>query len=155
MSATAAQRQQYLQAMGVTLYRRRGAMAAVAAAPMERVASAEPAFASESAAPALVMVGRREDRAHAGIVLQALGVQESAVQWIDAVAEKLSALPPDATAFLAIGEAMARPLGAELSTELQQRACIGVTTSPAQWRSASGKRALWQVLKPLRRRLTS
>jgi hypothetical protein len=150
-----AQRQQFLQAMGVTLYRRRGAIAAATPATMDMAVSTEPAFPADATTPALVMVGRREDRLHAGIVLRALAVQETSVHWIDATADKLSALPPDAAVFLAIGEAMARPLGAELSTELQQRACIGVTTAPAQWRSASGKRALWQVLKPLRRRLTS
>jgi len=153
MSAMAAQRQQFLEAMGVTLYRRRGAVAAVPAMSMDVVTSAEPVFATDSAMPALVMVGRREDRVRAAVVLQALAIKESAVQWIDATAEKLSALPPEAAAFIAIGEAMARPLGAELSTELQQRAYIVVTAAPSQWRGASGKRALWQVLKPLRRRL--
>jgi len=151
MSAMAAQRQQFLQAMGVTLYRRRAPMAAVPVAP---VATADESASTGAAAPALVMVGRREDRGHAALVLQALGLREAALHWIDATPEKLSALPPAAGVFVAIGEAMARPLGAELSTELQQRASIVVTAAPAQWRSASGKRALWQALKPLRRRLS-
>ena len=144
----AARRQELLQAMGVTLYRRRGA----ASAPAFSVATAMPVVVSDGL-PALVIVGRSEDRASVDLLLRALALDVARMHWIDATPERLSTVPPEARAFIAMGEALARPLGAELSTDLQQRAQIVVTAAPAQWRGASGKRALWQVLKPLRRHL--
>jgi hypothetical protein len=137
----AARRRHVLDAMGVTLYARRAAARAVGPG------------GTGTALPRLVLVGRPEDRAAAEAVLQALGLAVAATQWVDASGEALSASPPAAQAYLALGDGLARPLGAELSTEVQRGAQIVVTPPPAQWRSAAGKRALWQVLKPLRRHL--
>lgn len=166
-----ARRQQLLEAMGVTLYRRRGAEVPASPATSDAASSRVPAPAptrdapaqphahthvparDHAQAPVLVIVGARADRAHADTLARALALTPARFAWIDASAERLDATPPEAAAYLALGAAFARPLGAELPTTVQQSAQIVVTSAPQEWRSAAAKRALWQVLKPLRRAL--
>lgn len=152
-----ARRQRLLDAMGVTLYRRRDAAPAVAAGREDASASDHTRVASTASAPtaplALVIVGARADRAHADTLARALALSPSQLTFIEATPERLTSPPPQARAYVALGSAFARPLGVELPTTVQQAAQIVVTSTPAEWRHAGAKRVLWQTLKPLRRAL--
>lgn len=152
--ATTMRRQQLLAAMGITLYRRRGA----APPPQATTVAVEPGVPSPArcadggAVPPLVVVGQPADRVRLALLQRLLG-PHVALQWLDASADGLVQAPPAAPAYLVLGHALARPLGAELPTTTQQAAQIIVTTAPVEWRDGVAKRALWQSLKPLRRRL--
>lgn len=84
----------------------------------------------------------------------ALGIAAERVRWIEA--DAAGALPeaPDAPGYLALGAEMPRALGAHLSTMQQNAATIAAADAPAHsLRDGLSKRALWQALKPLARRL--
>src|SRR5689334_235752 len=158
----AARRQLLLEAMGVTLYRRR--VVAPTATATARDGAVDGAYlhtptadlaevADHALPPELVIVGARADRGHVEVLARALGLAPARIAFIEATPERLVAAPPHAGAYLALGEVFARPLGAELPTTVQQAAQIVVASAPSQWRNASAKRVLWQTLKPLRRAL--
>lgn len=157
-----ARRQQLLGAMGVTLYRRRS-VAPIVTTPARadaidradlHLAKTDLADVADRALPiALVIVGARADRGHVDVLARALGLAPERLAFIEATPERLVAAPPHASAYLALGEVFARPLGAELPTSVQQAAQIVVASAPSQWRNASAKRVLWQTLKPLRHAL--
>jgi hypothetical protein len=152
-----ARRQRLLEAMGVTLYRRRGTAPAVAVGevgtPASDAAQAPFADTATTAPLALVIVGARAARIHADTLAHALALRPAQLAFIEATPERLASSPALAGAYLAMGAVFARPLGGELPTTVQQTAQIVVTSTPAEWRNAGAKRVLWQTLKPLRRAL--
>lgn len=152
-NVTAARRRQLLAAMGITLYRRRAAAGPPQAATVAVEAGVPQAAgrAEEGSPPQLVVVGQSADRARLALLQRLLG-SHVALQWLDASAAGLAQAPAAAPAYLVLGPALARPLGAQLPTTTQQAAQIVVTTAPVEWRDGAAKRALWQSLKPLRRR---
>ncbi len=85
---------------------------------------------------------------------QTLSVAAAAIDWLEAGSDGELADAVDASAYLVLGAAMARALGVQLSTMQQNTATIAVTAEPALLPGAAAdKRALWQVLKPVARRL--
>jgi hypothetical protein len=160
-----ARRAGLLAAMGVEVYRLRAldakTLASVPAAtqPIDAAPAANDAPV-DSTAPRVLIVcaaGQRRDGRLASLFAQlprALGAPAAAVGWCEASADGAVAPPVDARAYLVFGTAMARALGAQLSTAQQQASVIAVTGEPAQLPGgAVGKRALWQVLKPVARAL--
>ena len=85
---------------------------------------------------------------------QIFGTPAETLVWLDAGADGELAAAAEAQAYLVFGATMARALGAQLSTRQQSTATIAVTAEPAQLPGgAADKRALWQALKPIARRL--
>lgn len=143
-----ARRLRQLDAIGVTAYRLRSRVPTGAAAvdPAEVTAI--------TTAARVVVIGERAVDAVAKLLAAALGVPVGALQWQTPRDGKLPELDQNAAAFLVLGQAFARVLGAELPTTVQQAATIVVTSAPAEWRgNALAKRLLWQALRPLRRQL--
>ena len=149
MSGTSALRLRQLEALGVTPYRLRGAgsPAMIAAASNEETVT--------PAAGARIAVICAQPPGDAGRALaQALGVAESLLHWQVPREGRLPELDQAGTVFLVLGNALARVLGAELTTAAQQAATIVVTAAPPEWRGDPlAKRLLWQALRPLRRQL--
>jgi hypothetical protein len=82
-----------------------------------------------------------------------VGLTDDRVRWI--VADEASSFDtvPSAEAYLVLGAALARSLGAQLSATQQNAAVIAVADEPAiSFGTAMSKRALWQTLKPIARR---
>jgi hypothetical protein len=137
-----------LEAMGIDVYALRARAAAPASAPAQRTQ------------PRVAVVCARGIRADARLARvfkhlpQTLGVAPAAIEWLEADADGKLAVATEAIAYLVFGAAMARALGVQLSTMQQNTAAIAVTADPALLPgTAADKRALWQVLKPLARRL--
>lgn len=85
-------------------------------------------------------------------IVRALGIAPRAVAWIDPASA--AELPP-VDAFLLVGDGAAR-CAAALPIERQNAATIVVCPEPAvALASAASRRALWQALKPLARRLAA
>ena len=152
-----AERLRTLMAMGVDVYALRS-RSATDSASMQSVAASGNAPAEGATPPRVVAVcaqGVRRDARLARLLAQlprALGV--NAVDWLEAGAQGTLATPPPAPAYLVFGAAMARSLGVQLSTMQQRSSTIAVTADPAHLPgSAADKRALWQALKPLAKRL--
>ena len=160
----AQQRQALLTAMGIDVYLLRGSAHDAAASGAIAVAGSVP----EDAAPPhdgiglLVACGRagaddagRTQRLRALLPL-ALGVAAQRVRWIEADAAGELDNVLEAPAYLALGAAMPRALGAHLSTMQQMSSTIAAADAPAaSLRDGLAKRALWQALKPLARTLRS
>jgi hypothetical protein len=82
---------------------------------------------------------------------RALGVAERRVRWY---CIGTAQLPENAAAYVVIGTEAARALGIQLSTMQQNASVIAATGEPAALlQDAAGKRALWQILKPVARHL--
>ena len=146
-----------LMAMGVDVYALRSRTVADDALT-QSVTTSTSALAEVATPPRVVVVcahGVRRDVRLARLLAQlprALGVD--AVYWLETDAQGRLAAPPSAPAYLVFGAAMARALGVHLSTMQQSSSTIAVTADPAQLPgSAAVKRALWQALKPLAKRL--
>ena len=140
-----AQRQSTLQAMGIDIYRLRTAPESTPARSREDGALALDAM--------LAVIGRRGalPATFKAQLPRALGIAAPRVQWYDVSATDL---PETAAAYVVIGTEAARALGAQLSTMRQNAALIATTAEPADLlRGGAGKRALWQILKPVARRL--
>jgi hypothetical protein len=85
---------------------------------------------------------------------QTFGIGAGAIEWLEADASGALASAEEAPAYLVLGAAMARALGVQLSTMQQSTATIAVSADPARLPGgAADKRALWQALKPIARRL--
>ena len=144
-----AQRRAVLATMGIDVYLLRARAAPAAAA----------AIAHADGARLVVACGRAASASPHGASLRrllplALGMPAACLHWIEADAS--GALPevPDAPAYLALGAEMPRALGAHLSTVQQKSAAIAAADAPAHsLRDGLSRRALWQALKPLARRL--
>jgi len=139
-----AQRLSVLQAMGIDVYRLRMADAP-ATAPARDAAAVHGAT--------VAVIGKR-DAIPACLQAQlprALGIANECVQWGDVSAAHL---PENAAAYVVIGTEGARALGVQLSTMQQNATVIAATAEPAALlRDGAAKRALWQILKPVARRL--
>lgn len=136
------QRLSILQAMGIDVYRLRTAAA--------------PASSHDDAAVShgiVAVIGRRQ-AVPARLPAQlprALGIAPARLQWWDVGA---APLPENAAAYVAIGTEAARSLGVQLSTMQQNATVIAATAEPAVLlRDGAARRALWQILKPVARRL--
>lgn len=150
VSSYSALRLRQLDAMGVVAYqlRRRAPVAA------DAEAADAAATAPELAAVRVAVISDQPRERTAAVLAAALGVAEAALLWHIPREGRLAELDHDATAFLVLGNHLARVLGAELPTTAQQAATIVVTSAPAQWRGdGMAKRLLWQALRPLRRQL--
>ena len=146
-----------LAAIGIDVYRLRGPDCA--GADRSSLPATPPAGEARGASrPAELMVacprGRRSDRRLLQL-LRALGREEGAVAWFEADASGPAEGVPDAAAYLLVGSA-AQACSARMPLTRQDSAAIAVIADPADsaW-NAPAKRALWQTLKPLARRLRS
>jgi hypothetical protein len=155
-------RLELLAAIGIEVYRLRAAPDAGARAPLQSV-SPQPGelLPAAEGSPRLVIACPDTVRRAPGFaratahLVRALGVQESIVRWIDTAPGGVSALP-DVPAYLMIGPAAARACSAHLSIEQQNSATIAVSAEAADlFSNAAARRATWQALKPLVRRLRS
>jgi len=143
-----------LAALGIDVYRLR--------APGARHAATSCAGATADAAPAVAprlviacdAAARRDTRMVRPLnhVVRALGIDSNEVAWIESAANgSFVALPP-VDAYLLIGAA--QRCAAALPIERQNAATIALTAEPADMmRDGATRRALWQALKPLARRL--
>ena len=153
-----ARRAGMLAAMGIEVYRLRSCSDPATGYVAETTLVDERVAAND--APRVVIVCAKGDRGDARLARlyaqlpRALGADPSAIDWCEADAQNSLSEPPHAHAYLAFGAAMARALGAHLSTAQQQASVIAVTADTAQLPGgAIGKRALWQALKPIARAL--
>ena len=148
-----ATRLRLLEAMGVDVY----ALRTRALSPAVATDEADVPARGSSRLTVVCAQGVRADARLARLfrhLPQAFGISSAAIYWIEADANGELIDIADAQAYLVFGAAMARALGAQLSTMQQNTATIAVTTDPAQLPGmAADKRALWQALKPLARRL--
>jgi hypothetical protein len=150
-AALTALRLRQLDALGVMPYRLRSRQSAANAARAET--AGEDAVAPPLAVRIAVICAQPPGDAAKSIAL-ALGVAESMLHWQSPREGRLPELDQNAAAFLVLGQALARVLGAELPTAAQQAAPVIVTAAPQEWRgNALAKRLLWQALRPLRRQL--
>jgi len=145
-----AQRRGVLSAMGIDVYLLRGGAA--------HAHAATGADAPQQAAAELIVVCARADEGGTArlrnLLPLALGVELGRVRWIEADARGNLPEVPNAPAYLALGAAMPRALGANLSTMQQNSATIAAADDATlSLRDSLSKRALWQALKPLARRL--
>jgi hypothetical protein len=151
-----AQRLRLLEAMGIDVY----ALRAHDAVPVRAAVSTTNASGEAQAQTRLAIVcasGVRRDARLARLFAQlpqTVGVAAGAIEWLEADANGELAGAGDVPAYLVLGAAMARALGVQLSTMQQSTVTIAVTADPAQLPGAAAdKRALWQTLKPIVRRL--
>ncbi|HEX7915888.1 hypothetical protein [Rudaea sp.] len=144
-----------LEAMGIDVYALRARTVATKIAN-----AADASLATGPASTRLAVVCARSARADARLARlfkhlpHTLGVSAGAISWLEADVNGELDDVADAPAYLVLGAAMARALGAQLSTMQQNTATIAVTADPAHLPGiAADKRALWQALKPVARRL--
>lgn len=150
-----ATRLRMLEAMGIDVYALRTRVPPSAVADVAQINVA--AVPASSRLAVVCAQGVRGDARLARLfkhLPQAVGVSSDAIDWIEADANDELAGVAEAPAYLVFGAAMARSLGVQLSTMQQNISTIAVTAEPAQLPgAAAGKRALWQALKPIARRL--
>jgi len=151
-------RLQVLAAMGVDVYQLRGARDATStAAPALPAGESEGAGAAAASVAAVCARGARADprlaRLFANLPL-ALGVAPSRLTWIEASADGSVPALPDVPCYLFAGSAISRAGAAQLSLTQQKQATIAVCADPSELLAGvSARRMLWQVIKPLARRL--
>ncbi|TLY51014.1 MAG: hypothetical protein E6K53_08650 [Gammaproteobacteria bacterium] len=166
-----ARRLAILEALGVeVLALRAPAGAAARATPADATldrsrsesGASESVAAGASQTPNLCIVcahGVRRDARLARLFAQitrALALDPSGADWLEADAAGTLPAPPAVPAYLVLGAGIASALGAQLSTAQQNAAVIAVSADVASLSGgAAGKRALWQVLKPIARRLAA
>jgi hypothetical protein len=150
-------RLQVLAAMGVDVYQLRGVRGgatAAAPAPTERSATIPDTGVGVVAVCAR---GVRAEPRLARLFAQlphALGIAASRMTWIEMSADGTLAALPAAPAYLLIGSAAARAGAVHLPLTRQNQATIAVCAEPQELLAgAQARRALWQVIKPLARRL--
>lgn len=151
-----ASRLRLLEAMGVDVYALRARAEPQPAGQTQQ--SRDDSDAAQALRVAVVCAkGVRADARLARLfkhLPQTFGTHAQTIVWLDAGADGELAAAAEAQAYLVFGAAMARALGAQLSTMQQSTATIAVTAEPAQLPGgAADKRALWQALKPIARRL--
>ena len=145
-----------LAEMGIDVYRLRTAPGvAPVLAPAESVT--DPAVDPSDRVIVVSSPGVRAD-ARVSMLLQqlprALGISVSALAFIDADNDGRVAALPEAPAYLLLGAACAKACAAHLTLPQLDAATLAVIAEPRDsLRDASGKRALWQMLKPLARRM--
>lgn len=150
-----------LAAIGVDVYRIRGVRdASVAAASAPQVPAAAIADSAISAGIGIVAVCADDARAEPRLARlfaqlpRALGIAASRLLWIDMAADGSLAALPAAPGYLLVGSSAARAGAAHLSLTQQHEATIAVCAEPHELLAgAQARRAFWQILKPLARRL--
>lgn len=159
---TETQRQQFLEAMGVDVYVLRTRAESPVAEIIGRAADTEAGkkpIVTRTAQRRLVIVCERAhgnsrevvDRQHA-LIVRALGLDAAQIDWLFADAKQLERDPPALSAWLVLGEHLARVLGQQLSTQQQNASVIAVLPAlPNALRGGVNQRAFWQALKPLAR----
>ena len=145
-----------LAEMGIDVYRLRNAQVPAPAAAALHV-GAQPA-ASETACLVAVCARGVRSAARSALLLKQLpqifAIAGSALAVVDADTDGRVAALPQAPAYLLLGDACAAACAAHLTLSELDAATLAVIAAPAQaLRDAAGKRALWQTLKPLARRL--
>lgn len=154
-----ARRLDVLAALGIDVYRLRAADPVPSQPPSS--AGAGNARAGSADLPVRMVIAcaetaRRDARLarRLGQVVRALGVDEAAVAWVEGAADGSFAALPPADTYLMFGGEAARHGAALLPIDRQNSATIAVTPDPAEMmRDGAARRALWQTLKPLARRL--
>ncbi|WP_165371662.1 DNA polymerase III subunit psi [Pseudolysobacter antarcticus] len=155
------QRQQFLEAMGVDVYVLRSRIESPITS-IDAIIDAEKTPASVAMQqPRLAIVCERADgnshevfERQAALILRALGVDATQIEWLFADAKQLEQTPPALNIWLVLGEHLARVLGQQLSTQQQNASVIAVALSlPNALRGAANKSAFWQALKPIARAL--
>jgi len=155
-------RQQVLAAMGVDVYQLRSlsgvASTAAFALPAEAGEGVDAAVGAACVDVVAVCArGARTDLRLARLFAQlprALGIDASRVAWIEMPADGTLPALPDVPCYLFAGSAIARAGAAQLSLTQQGQAAIAVCAEPRELLAgAPARRALWQVIKPLARRL--
>ena len=155
-------RLQVLAAMGVDVYQLRGvrevASAAAFALPTE-VRESDTSTFSAACVNVVAVCARdaRSDLRLARLFAQlprALAVAASQVTWVEISDDGTLPALPDVPCYLFVGSAIARACAAQLSLTQQKQASIAVSAEPRELLAgAAARRALWQVIKPLARRL--
>jgi len=156
-------RLQVLAAMGVDVYQLRGmrdAASDTAAAPAAGVGEIAGAVALDAASVSVVAVcarGARADPKLARLFAQlprSLGIGAAQLAWVELSADGTLSTLPDVRCYLFVGSTIARAGAAQLSLTQQNQATIAVSTEPQELLAGPpARRALWQVIKPLARRL--
>jgi len=152
-------RLQVLAAMGVDVYQLRGkrdvASTTAFALPTDSVDAA--VGAASVSVVAVCARGARSDLRLARLFAQlprALGISASRLTWVEMSAEGTLSTLPDVACYLFVGSAIARAGAVQLSLTQQGEATIAVCAEPRDLLAGTpAKRALWQVIKPMARRL--
>jgi DNA polymerase III psi subunit len=85
---------------------------------------------------------------------RSLGIGPARLAWVEMSAGAVLPTLPDVRCYLFIGSAIARAGAAQLSLTQQNQATIAVCAEPQELLAgAPARRALWQAIKPLARRL--
>jgi len=156
-------RLQVLAAMGVDVYQLRGVRdAASDTAPALAAGVGESVGAVAVGAGSVNVVavcarGARADLKLARLFAQlprSLGIGAARLAWVEISAGGTLPTLPDAHCYLFVGAAIARAGASQLSLTQQNEATIAVSAEPQELLAGPpGRRALWQVIKPLARRL--
>ena len=141
-----AQRRDMLAAMGIEIYVLRAA-----SAPTIGDAKADGEWLIVAASDAVM---KSPQCAHLRKSLPiVLGMTAERIRWLVADAGNSFDAVPLAHAYLVLGAALARSLGAHLSATQQNTSVIAVADEPSiSFVDSMSKRALWQTLKPIARR---
>ena len=157
------QRLQVLAAMGVDVYQLRGPSGAASAAGVAPTAGGRESDGANAIGAVSVDVAAvcvRGVRAELRIARlfanlpRALGVGAAQLTWIEMAADGTLPALPDVPCYLFAGSVVARACAAQLSLTQQNQAAIAVCAEPHELLAgAPARRALWQAIKPLARRL--
>ena len=153
----AGQRERVLRALGVTPWVRRAPPAAVAGMA-EQTAADMDATAGATVACVVVLPQGCSTRELdlIGRALSAAGAVLARAARITVRAGELPAAPPQAHAYLVLGEAQAHALGRALPAAVMQSAQIMLVDEPALLLTrGAAKRQLWSALRSLRRTLAT
>ena len=155
-------RLQVLAAMGVDVYQLRGVRASASdatPAPAPEVGESIGAGVI-SARVSVVAVCAHAVRANLRLARlfaqlpRSLGIDAARLAWVEMSSDGTLPALPEVPCYLFIGSAIARASAAQLSLTQQNQATIAVCAEPQELLAGPpARRALWQVIKPLARRL--
>lgn len=152
-----ARRLQVLAAMGIEVLRLRTSPAGSATTGSMRGLTADPVRPDAAATRVLIVCARgdRDDARTKRIATQlphVLGTNAASIGWCEADARGEIGAQPAVSAYLVLGDRMARALGAQLPTVQQNSCVIAVIGEPDSLPAdGAGKRVLWHALKPIAR----
>jgi len=155
-------RLQVLAAMGVDVYQLRVSDVA-SRAPLALAAEVQENLvggfvgAADIGVVAVCARGARTDLKLARLFAQlprSLGIPASRVTWLEMSSDGALPALPVVPCYLFVGSAIARGCAAQLSLTQQNEAAIAVCAEPHELLAGvTARRALWQAIKPLARRL--
>ena len=147
-------RRELLAAIGIDVYCLRGTVGAVEEArPDYGAAPATAAARAVIACPESVRHDARLARQLAQLV-RALGLDAAEAAWVETDGDSLNSALPEVSCYLMLGAAAARACSAQLSLAQQSAATLALAgEAAAAFGDAASRRALWQTLKPVVRRL--